>query len=491
VVSWLVGAMAFWVRLMGGWVVAARMRSVLVRPSPPEWQQIVGKLGARIGLSRPVRLLVSALVEVPAVVGWLRPVVLMPVGALAGLPAEQLEALLIHELAHIRRHDYLVNILQSVAEALLFYHPAVWWVSGHIRAERELCCDDVAAQASGDVLTYARALAELESYRPAHVHAALAANGGSLADRIARLLGQSRPASQAHSGMEAMVSAILLAIAACGLFGQSDVAPRFEVASVKLNTGDRSGMRVRVLPGGGLMAQNASLQLLMQNAYTLQAFQIVGGPGWMQSEGYNIEAKGDGKPASRDQVFLKLRSLLEDRFQLKVHRETKELPVYALTVAKNGPKLQQPKEGGCFPVDANGPTPPPRPPAAGGQPQVFPCGSVGVMGESSGVRMQGGKVPMAEFIRILSMVMGRPVVDRSGYTQTFDLILDFTPDQAVAGLPRPMGAGDPGSPPAAADPTAPPPIFSAIQEQLGLKLDSTKGPVEVLVIDHVERPSAN
>ena len=169
---WLAGAMAFWVRLMGGWVVAARMRSTLVRPAPPEWRQALGELGARIGLSRPVRLLVSALVEVPAVVGWLRPVVLVPVGALAGLPAEQMEALLIHELAHIRRHDYLVNILQSVAEALLFYHPAVWWVSGHIRAERELCCDDVAASGRGDVLTYARALAELESYRPAHANAA-------------------------------------------------------------------------------------------------------------------------------------------------------------------------------------------------------------------------------------------------------------------------------------------------------------------------------
>ena len=144
VMVWLVGAAVFWVRLAGGWVVAARMRSMLVRRAPPEWQETLGKLGAQIGLSRPVRLLVSALVQVPTVVGWLRPVVLVPVGALGGLPAEHVEALLLHELAHIRRHDYLVNMLQSVAEALLFYHPAVWWVSGHIRAGRELCCDDVA-----------------------------------------------------------------------------------------------------------------------------------------------------------------------------------------------------------------------------------------------------------------------------------------------------------------------------------------------------------
>src|SRR5450432_3529666 len=120
---WLAGAVVFWVRLSGGWVVAARMRSVRVRRAPPEWQEMLRKLGARISLSRPVQLLVSALVQVPTVVGWLRPVVLVPVGALVGLPAGHLEALLLHELAHIQRHDYLINILQSIVEAMVFYHP--------------------------------------------------------------------------------------------------------------------------------------------------------------------------------------------------------------------------------------------------------------------------------------------------------------------------------------------------------------------------------
>ena len=163
VAVWLAGAMVFWLRLIGGWIFAERLRSSLVRPAPREWQQALDRLKNRIRVSRPVRLLVSSLVQAPAVVGWLRPVVLVPVGALAGLPPEQIEALLLHELAHIRRHDYLVNIVQSAIEALLFYHPAVWWVSGHIRAERELCCDDMAVSVSGDAVTYARALAELES----------------------------------------------------------------------------------------------------------------------------------------------------------------------------------------------------------------------------------------------------------------------------------------------------------------------------------------
>src|SRR5947207_7878083 len=152
-----------------------------------------------------------------------------------------MEALLLHELAHIRRYDYLVNALQSMVEALLFYHPAVWWVSGHIRAERELCCDDVAVSVSGDALTYARALAQLESYRPAHHNAAMgavmgvtvAANGGSLPDRIARLLGQSRPAVRTGLGPGVVAVAILLMAAGYGLFGQSDARPAFQAASIK------------------------------------------------------------------------------------------------------------------------------------------------------------------------------------------------------------------------------------------------------------------
>jgi len=486
VVFWLAGALAFWVRLIGGWAVAARIRSTLVRPAPAEWRRTLSRLAARIGLSRPVRLLVSALVEVPVVVGWLRPVVLVPAAALAGLPVEQMEALLLHELAHIRRHDYLVNMLQSIAEALLFYHPAVWWVSGHIRAERELCCDDVAAQASGDVLTYARALLKLESYRPLHGHAALAANGGSLAGRIAILLGESRPAAQTRSGLGAAVTAILLAITAIGLFGQSGAAPQFDVASVRQNIAHPGLMMVRP-HNGGLTAENAPLQLLMQNAYSVQAFQISGGPGWVKTDGYNIEAKGNGT-ASHAQILLMLRSLLEDRFQLKIHRETKQLPVYALTVAKAGLKLPPAKDDTCVPLDPNADLPPL--PAPGQHPPGRACGKVGVMGESFGVRMQGGKVLMPEFIRILSMVLGRPVLDRTGFTGAFDLRLDFSPDEAVAGLPRAVGQGDSSSPPPA-DPSSPPGIFAAIQEQLGLRLESTKGPVDVLLIDHVERPSEN
>ncbi len=165
-----------------------RLRRIGVCAAPDCWQQKLRQLADRIQLSRPVVLLESCLTEVPAVVGFLRPVILAPVGLLAGLPPEQLEYILIHELAHIRRYDYLVNLLQSLAEDLLFYHPAVWWVSELVRAERENCCDDVVVAARGDARGLAAALAALEHYRWNAREAALAANGGHLMNRIRRLL---------------------------------------------------------------------------------------------------------------------------------------------------------------------------------------------------------------------------------------------------------------------------------------------------------------
>ena len=415
-------------------------------------------------------------------VGWLRPVVLVPAGALAGLPPEQVEALLLHELAHIRRHDYLVNIVQSVVEALLFYHPAVWWVSGHIRCERELCCDDAVIAVNRDAVTYARALSELATATPARMRAVMAATGGSLVHRIARLLGRPRPAPHTHHGPGVAAAAILAAIVAFVAFGQSAAHPKFEVASVKPSTEQRFRM-VRPLPGR--LTADAPVQLLMQNAYAVQPFQIAGGPDWINSEHYQIEAKADGK-ASRDQILLMLQGLLEDRFQLKIHRETRQLPVYALVPAKSGLKLTPPQEGSCVtpapdavPDWAGGRIAPP----GRGQPPSPRCGSVGVMVVPDGARMQGGKVTMAEFVRMLSMVLGRTVVDKTGFTNLFDLRLDFLPDEITAGLPPP--------PPDAPNDFKTPSILSALPEQLGLRLESTKGPVEVIVVDHLERPTAN
>ncbi|HTS66072.1 MAG TPA: M56 family metallopeptidase [Candidatus Acidoferrales bacterium] len=484
VMVWLAGAAVFWVRLAGGCVVSARMRSMLVRRAPPEWQERFKKLGARIGISRSVRLLVSALVQVPAVVGWLRPVVLVPVGALGGLPAEHLEALLLHELAHIRRNDYLINILQSLAESLLFYHPAVWWVSGHIRAERELCCDDLAVSIGGDALTYARALAQLESYRPAHLSTAMAANRGSLPNRVARLLGRSRPVMRTGLGPDVIAVAGLLVVAAYGLFGQSANPPRFAVASIKRNPSREQlsmavPMGVGYRPGGRLVAGNAPVTMLIQRAYSVQGFQLVGGPSWINTDGYDIEAKPESN-TGQNRMWLMLRTLLADRFKLAMHNETRNLPVYDLEAVKGGPKLAPPRGGPCSEVLTALPE--------RGQPRPAPPCGPGVIKAGTGLTMEGISVSMPAFAKMLSTLMGREVIDKTGFTGRFALHLEFASDDALAGLPNPVGLDASGQP---ADPAARPSIRTALQEQLGMRLQASTGPVDVLVIDHVERPAEN
>jgi beta-lactamase regulating signal transducer with metallopeptidase domain len=185
---WIVGVMLLTLRWVAAMAYLRRLRRNVSLAVPPDWERALLNLKRRIRVSAPIRLSISTLAQAPSVIGWLRPVILMPAAALAGLDAPALEAVLAHELAHIRRHDYLVNLLQAVVDTLLFYHPAVWWVSKQIRIERENCCDDMAAEACGDRVIYARALVDLEQSRARYAAFALAASGGSLLHRIQRLL---------------------------------------------------------------------------------------------------------------------------------------------------------------------------------------------------------------------------------------------------------------------------------------------------------------
>jgi HEAT repeat protein/beta-lactamase regulating signal transducer with metallopeptidase domain len=208
ILIWLSGVVFFSLRLAGGWFYTQRLKSYGTRPLGEEWEQTLLRLCDQLRAPRPARLLESALVKVPMVVGWLRPVILLPASALTGLSPQQLEAIIAHELAHIRRHDYLINLLQAVVETLLFYHPAVWWVSRRIRQEREHCCDDLAVAVCGDSLTYARALLEMEQLRAAGPQLAMAANGGSLMNRIQRLVGAQPKHANRFGGLFAGVIAL-------------------------------------------------------------------------------------------------------------------------------------------------------------------------------------------------------------------------------------------------------------------------------------------
>ena len=192
-IAWLCGVFSLSLRLAGGLFYTQRLKKNHTVPISSEWHERLRRLCQQLQVRPTVRLLGSACVQVPTVIGWLRPVILLPASALTGLTAQQLEAILAHELAHIRRYDYLVNLLQTAVETLLFYHPAVWWVSKQVRLEREHCCDDLAVAVQGNALAYARALAELETLRDSGPQLALAANGGSLLSRIERLLGCSQP----------------------------------------------------------------------------------------------------------------------------------------------------------------------------------------------------------------------------------------------------------------------------------------------------------
>jgi TonB family protein len=227
---WIAGVWIFYLKHMAGWISVCRLRRRGVCCAPEEWQKQLARLSARLRVTRPVRLLESCLVDAPMVLGHFRPVILMPIGLLAGLPAGQIEAILLHELAHIRRFDYLVNVLQRSVEGLLFYHPGVWWISRVVSAERENCCDDVAVRVSGDVREYAVALATLEQKRWAGRELAMAATGGSLVKRIRRLLYPKGP-NGAWTPLFAAV--ILMATAAVALTAWPGATPHQESAGAQ------------------------------------------------------------------------------------------------------------------------------------------------------------------------------------------------------------------------------------------------------------------
>jgi len=215
---WACGVALLSLRLLWGYAKVSAMKRT-GDAAEPAVLAMLARLSERAGVTRTVRVLISSLADGPSVIGALRPVILLPAAALLGLTPEQLEAVLAHELAHIRRYDYLVNIVQMLIETLFFYHPAVWWISGRIRQERELCCDDIAVRSCGDAVGYARALTALERMRvmPHGNEApslALGAGDAPLMYRIQRLLGAAPQYAEPERGPSRLpgIVAILLAV---------------------------------------------------------------------------------------------------------------------------------------------------------------------------------------------------------------------------------------------------------------------------------------
>ncbi|MGH9473588.1 MAG: TIGR03435 family protein [Terriglobales bacterium] len=467
---WLAGALFFWLRLASRCMAAARLKSTQVSAAPAGWQARFERLQRRLRIARPVRLCRSACVQAPAVVGWLRPVVLVPASAFTGLSTGQLEAILLHELAHVRRFDYAVNLLQRAVEASLFYHPAVWWISGQISAEREFCCDDVAVAASGDALTYAGALAELEAAR-AH-GLAVAATGGSLLRRIARVLGgASRPHAEL-AGPGASGGMFLAAAACLGLLlgaqtPASTASMQFEVASLKPTLSSRGGVTGGChgidstfaagddrndVPLGRCVMHFARLSHMMETAYGRQYPQISGYPDWDGPSRWDLDAKAaNPAAATAAQLRTMFRNLLVRRFHLVLHAETKVVPVFVLTIGKNGPKFH---------------------PSASKQASTI------MLGNNAIIFKNNTMAQLADFLSNLPAI-NRPVLDKTGLRGEFDFTLNIFGAQSG-------GAGDTKR--AIGSWTS---AIPDIASQLGLKFEPQKSPVTTLVIDHAAKPTPN
>ena len=290
-----------------------------------------------------------------------------------------------------------------------------------------------------------------------------------------------------------MTRRLLFALAAVGLAAgialaaqqqaaDPNAGPSFEAASIKPTQSSDGGSFVRRQPGGRFDAHNVAARFLMTFAYQLQPFQLVGDPDWVRNDRFDVIAKMEGDPppmppgAGPDQMMLALRTLLAERFKLTMHKETRELDIYALVMAREGGKpgpALKPSTTDCAAeakkMGRGGGSPP-------GPNDPVTCGSRQNFG-----RIRFGGMPLSVFANGISGQLGRMVVDRTGLSGNWDFELTFAPE-------RPLGALPPGVELPPVDPNAPT-IFTAVQEQLGLKFDSTKGPVEVWVIDSIERPT--
>ena len=286
-----------------------------------------------------------------------------------------------------------------------------------------------------------------------------------------------------------LAATLILAIAGRGQTNGTDV-PKFEVASIRrnLNCGNRRGGRTPGSPGRVTQECMTIAGLVMTAygvwvngvTYSSRVPDVTGGPDWIRSETYDIVAKAEGDAPFPQMAGPMLQALLEDRFKLKIHRETKEVPVYFLSVAKDGHKLQPTREGSCVPIDSNRP---PAQNAAPGQPRPIYCGPGYRIKDSTMTVMSHGGTIEQLTDALLSHMLERPVIDKTGLSGQYDFQAEFEyyPNSGVGDA----GASGPDAGPQAAS------IFKVFQDKLGLKLEPGRGLIDIIVIDHVERPTAN
>jgi bla regulator protein blaR1 len=456
------------------------------------------RLERMAGIRKPTEIILSRASLEPGIFGINRSTLVWPEGISNRLQGQQLDSILAHEVWHVRHRDNLAAAMHMVVEAIFWFHPLVWWLAERLVEERERACDEDVLELGSEPHVYAESILKVCEFCVGSPLACVSGVTGAdlkkrmvriMTERVARKLDFSRKLLLSALGLMAVASPVVFGLLhATQSRGQSQdtaaTSPVYDVASIKPNKSGTNMVRLMFTPDG-LSATNGTLQMLINAAYRVENNQISGAPNWVNSERYDIEAKMDSSTADelrklseddrRDVRQRMLQALLADRFKLTIHRETKELAVFALVVAKDGPKFQEAKPGDTYPNGIKGPD------GHGGAGMMF-------MGRE-GLTVQG--IPIADLVRHLSRQLGRTVVDKTGLTGKYDFTLKWTPDERQAPMFKGAEGSQPGTGGTAAPESSGPSIFTAIQEQLGLKLESEKGPVNILIIDHVEKPSEN
>jgi uncharacterized protein (TIGR03435 family) len=453
----------------------------------------------RAGVRKPLEVWLSPTSLEPGIFGIVRPVLVWPAGISEHLQDAHLEAILAHEVWHVRRHDNLAAAIHMVVEAIFWFHPLVWWLGTRLVEEREHACDEEVLQLGGEPHVYAESILKTcEFCLESPLACVSGITGAELKARIVRIMTQ-RAADKLSLGRKLLLTAVGIAVitgpVVFGLMNAPQIRaqatqttagplPSFEVATVKLNRSGDRGFSIR-MPLGRFITTRTTTNFLIAYAYNVKDFQVSGGPGWTASEGYDIDAKVPDSITEeafkvpfdqiKQQYLLMVQALLADRFKLRLGHETKDLPVLALVVAKNGIKIREAKPGDTYPngiKDRDG-------------------HAIGRTWRMARGQFIGQGLSIDSLVGVLSQYLGRPVLNQTGLKGDYDFTLQWTPDQDEGSMLKgpPGGAPPPdnGPPPDSSGPS----IFTAIQEQLGLKLVSTKGPVDILVIDHIERPTEN
>jgi bla regulator protein BlaR1 len=470
------------------------------------WRHLRAAVRTATPLELPIGLktMSSPAFPEPGVFGVLRPILLLPEGITEQLSAPQLESVLAHELCHIRRRDNLATAMHMVVEAVFWFHPLVWWLGARLIGERERACDEEVLRLGNQPADYAEGILKVcELYVESPLPCVAGVTGANLRARIEEImtrriamnLDSRRKLLLALAGVCVVTGPLLVGLAA------DSPAQKFEVASVRPCEDAGKGRRdTKLGPAGGsptfspgrlntgcfLPAANYPMSGLIQRVYGRlklggppalgAALPVSGGPPWIYSDYYVINAQTAEKAGTDAMRGPMLQALLEDRFKLKVHRETRQVPVYVLTVAKGGSKLEHVAQGSCVPPDYSTW---PMPALPAGKHYCVSRGAGGRLGPNTMIREE--EVTVDYVCKMLSLVMDRWVVDKTGLTGLYKVDLQFAIDQSTPGV---MGPGLPSD-----DPPAPS-IFTVMQ-LLGLKLEATKGPRDFLVIDHIERPTPN